>query len=111
MFSKRLKELRFKHNISQKQLAEKLGVSQQSVAKWEKGDSTPKPSAISEIANIFSVSSDYLLGIEKPHSVSDEDIKFALFGGDGEITDDMYEDVISYARFIKERKKGNINAE
>ena len=43
-------------------------------------------------------------------SVSDDDIKFALFGGDGEITDAMYERVKQFAAFIKkeeaDKKKG-----
>ena len=38
--------------------------------------------------------------------VSDEDIKFALFGGDGDITDAMYEEVKRFAAFIKHREGG-----
>jgi hypothetical protein len=37
-------------------------------------------------------------------AVTDEDIKFALFGGDGEITDAMYEEVKRFAAFIKHRE-------
>ena len=37
-------------------------------------------------------------------AVSDEDIKFALFGGDGEITDAMYDEVKKFAAFIKQRQ-------
>lgn len=36
-------------------------------------------------------------------SVSDDDIKFALFGGDGDITDEMYEEVEDFAEYIKKR--------
>ena len=36
-------------------------------------------------------------------TVSDEDIKFALFGGSGEITDAMYEEVKQFAAFVKNR--------
>ena len=36
--------------------------------------------------------------------VSDEDIKFALFGGDGEITDEMYQEVKEFAALIKLRE-------
>ena len=39
-------------------------------------------------------------------SVTDADIKFALFGGDGEITDAMYEEVKRFAAFIKQREAG-----
>lgn len=37
-------------------------------------------------------------------SVSDDEIKFALFGGDGEITDAMYEEVKRFAAFVKQRE-------
>lgn len=36
--------------------------------------------------------------------VNDEDIKFALFGGDGEITDAMYDEVRQFAAFVKNRE-------
>ena len=38
-------------------------------------------------------------------SVSDEDIKFALFGGDGEITDAMYQEVKDFAALVKLREE------
>jgi len=38
--------------------------------------------------------------------VTDEDIKFALCGGDGEITDAMYEEVKHFAAFVKHREAG-----
>ena len=39
-------------------------------------------------------------------SVSDDDIKFALFGGDCEITDEMYDEVKRFAAYIKQREAG-----
>ena len=40
------------------------------------------------------------------HTVTDEEIKFALFGGDCDITDAMYEEVKRFAAFIKQREAG-----
>ncbi len=64
-----------------------------------------------KIASYFNVSVGYLLGEEEKaptatgeRSVSDDEIKFALFGGDGEITDAMYEEVRRFAAFIKQRE-------
>ena len=54
------------------------------------------------------VTAGYLLGTEEKREagpVSDADIKFALFGGDGEITDEMYEEVKNFALFIKNRER------
>ena len=44
------------------------------------------------------------------HKIVDKnDIKFALFGGDGEITDAMYEEVLQFAAFVKNREgKGKV---
>ena len=56
--------------MSQKELAEHLFVSQQSVAKWETDKSTPNPDMIARIAELFGVSSDYLLGISESISSS-----------------------------------------
>ncbi len=65
------------------------------------------------IAQYLDLSVEQILtGEEKstPHArgaVSDDDIKFALFGGDGEITDAMFEEVKQFAAFIKQREAGN----
>lgn len=68
-----------------------------------------------KIANYFGVSVDYLLTGEntapadETRPLSDDDIKFALFGGDGEITDAMYEEVKNFAAFVKQRERGKDN--
>lgn len=66
MFAERLKTARKKAGLSQIALAEKLGLSQQAVGKWETNRSTPDPSTLSKIADICATSSDYLLGREEP---------------------------------------------
>lgn len=44
-------------------------------------------------------------GVPDERQVSDEDIKFALFGGDGEITDAMYDEVKRFAKMVKLREE------
>ena len=61
IFADKLIELRKKSGMSQEELAEKLGVSRQSVSKWEGAQSTPDLNRILEISKIFDVSTDYLL--------------------------------------------------
>lgn len=63
-FSQRLYELRKSLNISQKELAQRIGASQKAVDFWEKGINEPKASFIIELAKTFGVTTDYLLGIE-----------------------------------------------
>lgn len=62
-FNERLKELRSDAGLSQKRLAELIGVSQKAIDFWEKGINEPKASYIIALANFFNVSCDYLLGI------------------------------------------------
>lgn len=54
-------ELRKNNDMSQEQLAEKVGVSRQSISKWESGDSTPELERLVELSKVFNVSTDYLL--------------------------------------------------
>ena len=64
MLARRLKELRFKRDITQADFAKIIGVAQQTVGSWEKGNSSPNYDILNRIANYFGVSTDYLLGRE-----------------------------------------------
>ena len=54
-------DLRKKNGLSQEELAEKLGVSRQSISKWEGAQSVPDMNRILAMADLFGVSTDYLL--------------------------------------------------
>lgn len=56
-----LKKLRAENKLSQEQLAEKLGLSRQSISKWEQGASTPDIENFAKLAEIYGVSVDSLL--------------------------------------------------
>jgi len=62
MFSIRLKELRDKNNLSQKEFAKILNVSTGTVGNWEVGLREPDFKMLIKIADIFNVSCDYMLG-------------------------------------------------
>ncbi len=61
----RLYELRKKHNLSQEELAEKLGVSRQAVSKWERSEASPDTDNLIALAKIYGLSLDELLYGEK----------------------------------------------
>ena len=63
MFPERLKELRKASKMTQKQLAELLFVDQTSVRYWETGKTKPDFDQQIELAKLFHVSLDYLLGL------------------------------------------------
>ena len=60
MISVNLKYLRTLHELSQEQFSEKLGVSRQTIAKWESGESLPDIERCVEISMMYSVSLDAL---------------------------------------------------
>lgn len=62
MFSIRLKELRQKNNLSQKEFASILKVSTGTVGNWEVGQREPNFDMLIKISDIFHVSCDYILG-------------------------------------------------
>lgn len=64
-----IKKLREEAGFSQSELARKLGISRSSVNSWEMGLSTPTTPYIVEIAKIFHISTDYLLGIDKQRCI------------------------------------------
>ena len=57
----RLCELRKKHNLSQEELAAKLGVSRQAISKWERSESSPDTDNLIELAKIYNMTLDNLL--------------------------------------------------
>lgn len=69
MVAERIKFLREQKSYTQTELAKKLGITRSSVNAWEMGISVPSTQYIVELSNIFSVSTDYLLGVERTSSI------------------------------------------
>jgi len=59
--SEKLLDLRKKNGMSQEQLAAELGVSRQTVSKWENGTAIPDTVHIISLSRLFDVTTDYLL--------------------------------------------------
>ena len=62
MLSQNIKALRMQKGLTQKELADLLHVTSQAVSRWEKGDVEPSIDTISEMANIFEVTTDEIIG-------------------------------------------------
>ena len=62
LFSVRLKELRLQHGYSQEELAEQIGIKQNSYSDWENGKCRPSYEKLEKIADFFEVSLDWLFG-------------------------------------------------
>lgn len=70
MVADRIKALREKAGYTQTQLSKILGITRSGVNAWEMGISVPSTQYIVELAQIFQVSTDYLLGVERTSAVS-----------------------------------------
>lgn len=61
---KNLKIYRIKKNLTQEDVAKYLGITPQSVSKWERGESLPDITFLPALANIFETSIDLLVGMD-----------------------------------------------
>lgn len=126
MFFDIFKKLCAERGITPTRASVEIGFSKGSVSYWRKKhsegvDAKPDTYTAQKIADFFGVSVDYLLGrTDDPaesdaengtpaatgqRPISDDEIKFALFGGEGEITDAMLDEVRSFAAYVKRREE------
>lgn len=111
---KRIESLCTHKGVTITKMCKESGASRASLTDLKKGRKQGlSADTLAKIATYFNVSVDFLLGVEikkaptltDERQVSDEDIKFALFGGDGEITDAMYDEVKRFAKMVKLREE------
>lgn len=113
---KRLKQVIDESGLTYSQLESKTGISKSALQRYATGMTKKIPvDTIVAIAQVLNVSAAWIMGWSEEDSkstvtfspITDDDIKFALFGGDEEITDEMYEEVKSFAAYVKQKyKKG-----
>lgn len=65
MLNQQIRALRQARGMSQVELAQRLGVTKQSVSNWENDNIQPSVEMLVKLAGVFSVSTDYLLGLEQ----------------------------------------------
>lgn len=105
-FSERLKNLRKQAGFTQVDVANKLGISQQAYASWERGSKKPTQDNLVKIAQILNVSVDYLVG--NLHETSDEldDIELLFRMNSKRLTDEEKKTFKKeLIEFMEERKK------
>ncbi|MBO2535627.1 helix-turn-helix domain-containing protein [Rummeliibacillus suwonensis] len=64
MISMNLKNLRMRHQLTQEEVAERINVSRQVIAKWEKGESTPDIQYCVQLASLYHVTLDDLVNFK-----------------------------------------------
>lgn len=82
-FGDKLKTLRTEAGMTQTELAKRLSITKSVVSYYELQERTPSPDVLIQLADIFHVTTDYLLGIDHKKMIdvsdlSDEDMLFLL---------------------------------
>lgn len=68
-FAKRLQKLRERRGMSRYILSQLCGLSKNQIARYERGERAPTADALCELADIFGVSVDYLLGRDEENRI------------------------------------------
>lgn len=101
-FNENLRAARERKNLSQKDVAEAIGVAKSTYSLYESGNREPNVETIKRIADLLKVSVDELFGMDgEPQTLA------AHFDGD-EYTEDELEQIRQFAAFVKARKGGNL---
>lgn len=112
IFSENLNRYMTLRGDKQTDIARILGVSKSTISAYCNGTQMPRMDKIEILSLHFGIKKSDLL--EAPtdlatpksrNSVSDADVRIALFGGDGEVTDEMWEEAVFAAELIKERHR------
>ena len=98
----RLYEYRKQSGLSQEELAEKLGISRQSVSKWERAESCPDTDNLIELSKIYNVTMDELLNTNIDIVVSKEEIETKVIE-----EQQKYKIVINHSNNFHTDKNGN----
>lgn len=96
--------------LTQTAVANKIGISRQTYNNYELGKRQADYETLLKIAEILETSVDQIITKDDPDLsetkpvITDDDIKFALWGGAKDVTDEMYEEVKRYAEMVKMRE-------
>ena len=103
-FKDRLIKLRKELNLTQEELAKKIGYTRTTGSAWEIGRNEPSNADTIKLANFFGVTTDYLLGKSdvRNYDKDEQDFRFAYHKETEGLTDEEIADAL---RFYKEMKK------
>ncbi|MCR5705172.1 MAG: helix-turn-helix transcriptional regulator [Eubacterium sp.] len=99
-FNDNLKTARERKGLSQKEVAEKIGVAKSTYSLYESGNREPNVQTIKKISDVLSVSADTLLGLDDEQPIN---TIAAHFDGT-EFTDTELDDIANYIEFVKSKK-------
>lgn len=107
-----LRDLRIKKGLKQSEIADVLGITQQAYQRYEYGTSEPNADGFSFLADFYGVSTDYLLGREKPKpkkmTLTDAELEAALLEAYRTFPEDVRRDFLDHIRNAVLAERGDI---
>lgn len=103
MLARRLRELREENNYTQQEIASKIGLTKGAYGCYERGISVPDAHTLLQLADIFDVTTDYLLGLsddKKPIEDITDRQKKAIRLTD-QLTDEQFESILELVLSFK----------
>lgn len=98
---KRLKMVRDEHDLTQEELAIKMGISQRTISSWECDRNIPDMDTYKQLSKIYDCSIAYLTGTKESRELSVQDVMTALNSFE---LDDL-EEISAYIKHILKEKK------
>ena len=95
----RYKEARLNKGMSQEEVARLLGITQQAYANYERGARKPDPDTLNKIADVFEVTTDYLLGRDEPR------VALSRPGGYDDLSEEEREQIDQLIELFRKKKK------
>lgn len=101
----RIKELRLKKDWTQSQLGEKVNVTKASISGYENDTRSPDKETLVKLANLFDVSTDFLLGNDNsPANINISKTQRTIAAHiDDDVSDDEMKEILSFIDYIKNR--------
>ena len=99
-FGTQLRQASKRRRLTQKALADAIGVKHNSVSNWESDRNRPDPETIRALCALLEVDSNYFLETD-PMESQLSGVEFALFGEMRELTEQDKQDVLEFIRFKK----------
>lgn len=95
LIDERIKELRNKIGLTQKELAKRIGVTRNTVNSWEMALSAPSCNYLAELSKVFGVSADHLLNLDDGVKIDISDLN--------EREQEMVMQLVDYFKTIKKQ--------
>jgi len=114
--AKNIKQLRERHGLSQKELADIAGVTDKAVSTWEVGKKTPRMNVVDRMSAYFNIPKSRILddhGLYDDSYLTDinlAEIEFAIYGQVKKFDNERKKQVLEYIKFLKQQQeKENTN--